>query len=493
MDKKIHIDSRDQVYRTDRWSRYLWRRFLDTNPNRLDLLDRGQAKVYSFPSFAREVFHRLCATTEERVEKIRPEDQWAASAHDELGQLPDFERLRRRCHGDRLLAGEAAIAFAETVLGNLPDPQKPLRDPEPLRDQMRGLLEFAQRTQGSTDPPASLTDDLAALRQQGQDAVAEACAWAKSIDPSDLRNAIRAAIAAGHDAATEVEASVGAFCGWGTGAASPTTTSPEVKAELATRIRQSQKLKSIAREAGRLRRIAAAKQRSRADHARDEVCDIEAGADLARLLPSELVKLGDPHLWPLFAKSYHEKSLLQYRLSGKERQGRGPIVVCLDQSSSMRGAKEFWSKGLALALLQVAAMQRRTCRVVHFNTDVVQVDDWLPGKVDPKKLAASMEPFHGGGTSLEPPLRSALDAIGREVLLKKADVILVTDGEAQLPESFTEEWAQARKKLGFTCYAIHVEAPAGIVPPQLAAVADSVVPLADINDDTAATATVLSI
>jgi len=185
--------------------------------------------------------------------------------------------------------------------------------------------------------------------------------------------------------------------------------------------------------------------------------------------------------------------LLQYRLSGKERQGRGPIVICLDQSSSMRGAKEFWSKGLALALLQVATMQRRPCRVVHFNTGVARVDDWLPGKVAPLDLLASMDTFLGGGTDFEPPLRVALDAIADTREFKKADVILVTDGEARLSENFVDEWNSAKKKLGFTCYAIHVESPAGLVPDQLSAFADTVVPLADLSDDTTATDAVLSI
>ena len=42
--------------------------------------------------------------------------------------------------------------------------------------------------------------------------------------------------------------------------------------------------------AGRFKRIAAAKRRSKVRHGADEIADIEQGADLGRLLPSELAK-----------------------------------------------------------------------------------------------------------------------------------------------------------------------------------------------------------
>jgi len=42
-----------------------------------------------------------------------------------------------------------------------------------------------------------------------------------------------------------------------------------------------------------MRRIAASKRRSRVKHDADELSDVEQGAELARILPAELVKLTD--------------------------------------------------------------------------------------------------------------------------------------------------------------------------------------------------------
>jgi uncharacterized protein with von Willebrand factor type A (vWA) domain len=484
---------RDQIYVTDRWSRYQWGRYLESEPKVSDVLERGAKKVFSFDRFSREVFTRLFSDDVVPVEGVRPEDTWAADAHRELGDLPDFQRLRRRCRADRIVAGTATIAFAETILEKLPSPQVRLEDPEQLREQIRGLLQFAKNVAATGGDRAEVEALIADVRSKGQEAVRRAVEFAGGIDSSSLRAVLRGACDSADKAVYQIEEQVSAFCGWGTGAGVEQAVGVDVKAELARRVRKSDKLQALAREAGRLRRIAAEKQRSRVDHARDEVVDIELGDDLGRLLPSELLKLADPVLRLEVARRLLEKSAMQYRLGGKEPQGRGPIVLCIDQSSSMEGAKEIWSKSLALALLHVATMQKRACRVIHFNGALVRVDDWLPGKVDPLDLLRSMENFYGGGTAFEPPLRTALEAIERDVKLKRADVVLVTDGEAEISEDFLAEWIAAKKKLAFTCYAVHVDAPGGVAPAQLLAIANQVIGLADIAKDQAATDAVLGV
>jgi uncharacterized protein with von Willebrand factor type A (vWA) domain len=47
-------------------------------------------------------------------------------------------------------------------------------------------------------------------------------------------------------------------------------------------------------------------------------------------------------------------------MKGKEPQTRGPIVVLLVESASMREAhKDIWSKAVCLALLSTATRQKR--------------------------------------------------------------------------------------------------------------------------------------
>jgi len=281
--------------------------------------------------------------------------------------------------------------------------------------------------------------------------------------------------------------------GWGTGegTTTPSTIAPELKAKLAERIRKSPKLQLLAKEAGRMRRIAAGKQRSKSNYCRSEVTDIECGNDLARLLPSELLKLGTNRKWEFF-RGYTERSLLQYKLSGKEPQGKGPIVICIDQSGSMNGQKEIWSKAVALAMLQIATMQHRKARVIHFTGEVVRVDDWEPGKVDPLQLIISMERFYNGSsTEFCPPMTSSMEAIESDEKLKKADVVFITDGQASVPVRFMEEWNKCKTKKEFTCYGIEIGAPSNGGP--LHIMSDKVLTLSDIGDDAHVTDVVLDI
>ena len=484
-------DDGELVHRVDRWTRYQWARFVEQNPSAQAELEAGAAEFYAFRRWARDVFSRLFTTGPERLEKIRPEDTWAVKLNDALDELPEVERLARRCRGDRVTAGRAALELAREALSRLPE-QPSFEDPQPLRDEAAGLSGLMQQIAAGDDERQS-TDLLEALRVEGRTRVQAALQFASELDPSDVRAVARSAA---HEAASTVdalEAQVEAFSGWGRGAGAGMPTAQDVKAALAQRLEQSEKLQALAREAGRMRRIAVQKQKTRVDHGADEVSDIDRGADLARVLPTELGKLADPARFLEFARGLTERSLLQYRLRGKEALGRGPLVVCLDQSSSMDGDKEIWSKALALALLQVATMQRRTYRVLHFNEGVVRVDDWAPGSVAPLALVESMVEFVGGGTEFEPPLEAALEAIQREHDLKRADVVLVTDGEASVSADFAEGWRKARGKLGFTTYAVYVDAPGGVVPEVLETLADKTIGLADITQDTQATETLLGL
>lgn len=493
----------DLVFKTDRWSRYSWSRLIEEHDAAQALLERSRAKLHSFQRFTREVFARLFSDSEEQIEHVRPEDTWAVRLHEELQGLPDFDQLRRRCRGDRVLAGEAALAFAEHVLDKLPNPP-PVQDPEELRGQVRGLLQLQDSLRdvkldtvlsSAATPAAPLRTELEAVRERGQEAVSAWLRFAEGLEPTDVRRTLRAAARKGQQRADEIDQQVAAFAGWGSssGSAGASGASVELKAQLAEALREDAKLQELARESGRLRRIAAEKQRSKVDHGADEITDVELGNDLGRLLPSELLGLVEPARWPDFARRYHERSLMQYKLEGSETLGRGPIVVLLDESSSMEGAKEIWSKAMCLALLDIATRQKRSCRVLRFNTGVVRVDDWRPGHVDPLALLESMRSFSGGGTAFEPPLESALDAIEKDAELKAADVVLVTDGEADISAEFLERWDRARKRLEFTTYAVHVDAVGGIAPSVLHTVADRVIGLASVRDDEAATEAVLSI
>jgi uncharacterized protein with von Willebrand factor type A (vWA) domain len=195
---------------------------------------------------------------------------------------------------------------------------------------------------------------------------------------------------------------------------------------LAARLKTDARLKQIALLAGRFKRIAASKRREKLKHGADEIADIEQGADLGRLLPSELVKLSHPALRLSFMRSFLERQAMQYQLIGYEPMGKGPLVVVLDKSGSMDGPRDVWATALTLALLEQAQRERRMFALVAFDYRVKYEVVVKPGEPLPEEAL-----FTGcaGGTEIAVAIQRGLELIqANEGGLKKADIVLVTDG-----------------------------------------------------------------
>jgi uncharacterized protein with von Willebrand factor type A (vWA) domain len=467
----------DRVYGIDPWTRYMWNNRVRSAPDVERVLSRGVERFETFGAFGREVFGRLFGMRPIPVHPVRPEDRIWERAHAELDELPGWEHLVRRATGDRVLGAAATVAFCDRLLDSLPEPQAQLADVEPMRERARALMRMAE---GGAPEGVDVEEMLEALRGQGQAAVEAAQGYAQSVDDSALRQALRASVEAGHAAAAELDCAVGAFSGWQPGA-SGLGVDIEAKARLAERIRQSPKLQQLARAAGRMRRLALAKQQSPSKHAREEVADVELGSDLARVLPTELVKLTDPLLSLDFARRFVEGTLMQYRLQGRETLGRGPLIVLLDDSGSMEGDRELWAKAVTLGLVQVAAFQRRRCRIVHFDGAVRRVDEWGPTSVDVEALLSSMEAFFGGGTNFVAPMRSAIEAVADDTRLGEADVVLITDGHAEVADEDLARIRASCRARGITVYGLHVgDEP---VSAALRGLADEVLEARDLMSD----------
>ena len=118
---------------------------------------------------------------------------------------------------------------------------------------------------------------------------------------------------------------------WGLGSDSNySKRSYKEKMELLHRLRNSPKLRMIAKLAGRYKKIAMQRQHQKIKKGTNEIYSIKQGKDLGKILPSELMKLSDPVTEILFFKDYVEGKTLQYETRSKAKQVKGPIVVAMD-------------------------------------------------------------------------------------------------------------------------------------------------------------------
>lgn len=259
----------------------------------------------------------------------------------------------------------------------------------------------------------------------------------------DLR---RLGLAAAKSAGQKVEELSKTIQAWGLEPAELERKSMPEALQLLDKLRRSEALKKFAALLGRLRVMAARKAKSRAETGSQRVPRQETGRDLTRLQPRELARLAHGATAIGFYQDWSRGTLTLRGTEEKKTLGRGPVVVCEDASGSMDGDKQQWAKGVVLSLAHFAKIQRRSFGWILFDATVHRAEVYPEGRVGAEAMLSIAEARAGGGTDFERPLRRAFEMIRKEGL-KKADILLVTDGDCAVSSAFLEEVRKVKKEL----------------------------------------------
>jgi uncharacterized protein with von Willebrand factor type A (vWA) domain len=236
---------------------------------------------------------------------------------------------------------------------------------------------------------------------------------------------------------------------------------PTERLKIAERL-NTPRMKKIADMVGRMKRFAMSKQATKVIDAPHEIYDVEMGDDLRRVLRSEFAFLGHPEAKIEFYRKYINKELLQYKERGHEDVGKGPMIVCIDNSGSMGGAPENWAKGVAEAMRRVCAEQRRDYYAMYFEVNRHrECFDFPMGQGPFEKVLAFLSVSAGGGTEFDGVLTEALQRC--ETMFEnegkgKADIVFITDGEAYLDQAWIDQFVEKRDKIGCRIFGIYISA-----------------------------------
>jgi len=127
---------------------------------------------------------------------------------------------------------------------------------------------------------------------------------------------------------------------------------------------------------------------------------------------------------------------------------RGPIIVCLDTSGSMRGAPETIAKAVVLQAVRTAHAERRGCLLLAFGGPDELVERELAR--GPDALAALLDLIgqgFDGGTDVQGPIERAIERV-HEARWASADLLVVSDGEFGCTPATLARLADARERLG---------------------------------------------
>jgi uncharacterized protein with von Willebrand factor type A (vWA) domain len=352
-----------------------------------------------------------------------------------LHEDTETQRTRLTTQLDELSSALATLATGQALQNEFEQRQE--------LQEARNLMRRAQQAQQAGQEEAAQALAEQAREQLEQNAVA-------------VRRAVRESIKEGNEAATEGAA---AIAGWGLEPGDLQAMPMQERLELVKRL-QSPRLARMTDLVGRMKNLARAKQKAKTKKGRDEIHSITLGNELQHLLPTELAALKHPLRRLDFMRRYTEGQLLQYDLKSKEPQGRGPMVVLVDQSGSMQGSRIEWAIATALALVDTAQRQKRQAAVLFFNNRPGAEYHFTPSTKNPEQLLQMAQEGCDGGTEYWQPISRALQLIAAKGAYQNADVVLITDGECRLGQEQVNQVLAAKELHKFKIYSLIIQSQA---------------------------------
>jgi uncharacterized protein with von Willebrand factor type A (vWA) domain len=409
---------------------------------------REQAPPYDpWENLTRDIFYAYHHSREPRVldpEQVDPSVAHHAkiaskmTAEDEFAQSRNITRDQPTAAAIATMA--ASRALREALENELIDQARQSEEFEQARDKAEGAMQSlddmrqqARDAHAQGQPvPAELVEAIKKAVQDKRSAQAQAAQAAMASPvPFDkaAHDAVVAAAQAGHEAAKASQSIPSFSQGFGEG--EPRYESPEQALSIAEMWANNPVLRAVSELYGRLDRDMRFKRAKRVVGGADEIVDLKFGDDIRRILPSELANLADDDLEDDFYMRWLGGELRVYDTVGEEQAGRGPVCLVVDESSSMSGERNVWAKALSMCLLNICRREKRDFAYIGFASGT-QVNTFLfkaKDELDPQAIVDMASHFFAGGTTPVIGIAAA-DKVMETAEFRKADICMVTDGEA---------------------------------------------------------------
>ena len=183
----------------------------------------------------------------------------------------------------------------------------------------------------------------------------------------------------------------------------------------------------------------------------ESISGITLGNEISYVLPQELVKINDPVVEPLFDINYLERNLIRFDLEGiadlnegqekipsSPSHERGPVILCVDTSSSMQGIPESYAKAVVMSLATKCVSAKRDCFIINFS---VSIEKLLVNRktADPEKtISGFLSKSFNGGSDLDEALTECLYLMENDPAFFRSDVLCVTDGRVKYSPALVE-------------------------------------------------------
>lgn len=395
---------------------------------------------------------------------------------------PEYIKLRQTCRMDQFNAALGTEIIGSKLLKIVEEVMNKLKEQEESIKKMQELMKKEQEMDELIEENEEMDELLQSLIQTGQGGSAQAQQLQQQIDQNiaskqaiqqlanqiaeemddlieedDLANEITTRAGKAFDEASMQVAETSELVdAWGLGEGEKSRVSYQNKKDAIERIRKSPKLKHLTDLIGRFKESAITEQKKKTKHGAVEISSVTLGNKIEDILPSEKMMLSNEATKKDFYNKYTENRNMVYSKESNKSKNKGPIILCCDESGSMDGDRETWSKAFTMGVLEIAQIQKRDFAFIAYDSYANEPIVIKKGEVSPEKVITICEEFLDGGTNFEAPLRKALDLI-KDSTFKNADIIFVTDGDCGVSDSFKQKFKQVKEEKEFACKGILVD------------------------------------
>lgn len=395
---------------------------------------------------------------------------------------PEYIKLRQTCRMDQFNAALGTEIIGSKLLKIVEEVMNKLKEQEESIKKMQELMKKEQEMDELIEENEEMDELLQSLIQTGQGGSAQAQQLQQQIDQNiaskqaiqqlanqiaeemddlieedDLANEITTRAGKAFDEASMQVAETSELVdAWGLGEGEKSRVSYQNKKDAIERIRKSPKLKHLTDLIGRFKESAITEQKKKTKHGAVEISSVTLGNKIEDILPSEKMMLSNEATKKDFYNKYTENRNMVYSKEFNKSKNKGPIILCCDESGSMDGDRETWSKAFTMGVLEIAQIQKRDFAFIAYDSHANEPIVIKKGEVSPEKVITICEEFLDGGTNFEAPLRKALDLI-KDSTFKNADIIFVTDGDCGVSDSFKQKFKQVKEEKEFACKGILVD------------------------------------
>jgi uncharacterized protein with von Willebrand factor type A (vWA) domain len=442
---------------------------------KLEQLEQNASeKLSSFKALGQDVFnmlYKINPSDREENELTTTAQKFNKQIIQKVKENPDYGALKLITEGKDLESMEGAREFVKELSDNLDEllkdvagDQGTLNRIEKLEDAIKskseqlkaelGIYDKMSGGNASKGEMAGVEDKIKSLQQQIDGMKKQIGSFDEIMEANAINNKekiekkLSEALKTSLEKVNEVKDTIEMF---GTEDGRPTTI--EGKTELISKVKNNTMFQKLAKELGKLRRMAKATMNKRFTYGRGQKVGIEFGNKLSKVLPSELALLALPETEALFYKKFNDKKLKQYKEQTEKFEGRGHVIYMVDESSSTDGERAIWAKALGIAMMDISVKDHRNFAFIPFDTKVGNVQHISYENYSEDIVLKIAETFLGGGTNFTEPIKLATKLIDEDAY-ENADMVFVTDGHAHIDEATLKAFLDIKAKKKCKCVGI---------------------------------------